>query len=624
MSFLNPAGLWGLLGIPLLILIYIIRPRFQEKLVTSTFIWKLSLKYRKKALPLQWLCSSLLFLVQLLVITAISLVFARPVLVTEDGAAEKIVILDASASMRVQGENGTCFEQAKAAVERLADEMKSYGRMTVIYAGTETRLLILRSGSEKDIRTALAGAEVSYGEADIPAAFALAEEVLAENPGAQILLYTDKEYENPGAVQVVSFSGEAWNAAILSMEDGRSGSREVTFSAKLASYGRDIQATLVLYVDGVLTDAQLVDLPADTPVTVEFECPGIRRYETARLYLEAEDAIVEDNEFYLTGGTEPVYEVLVVSKESAFLEAVLQTFDQLHLTVVSSLDELDLEPEYLENGSVIETIPGSGYDLYVYDEFMPEELPEDGAVWMFYPEDVPEGARFKLGGYVDAGDYLEMAPDSGTGVYQTLTEQVSVEDVFIKEYVEINSALGYEGIYLCDGVPVIYAGEADNVRTVLFAFDLQDSNMALRIAFPELIYNMVEYSLFPVLKEHRYETGDTVELQKGNGVAMVSVSGREEGDAMQNFVRLPAEFPAEAPGLYTVTETMVDGSETESRFFVQLSPAESDMTSPGGMLPELSATAEEVSYEKEITWWIAVVLLVLVVLEWGLQYHGQY
>lgn len=624
MSFLNPAGLWGLLGIPLLIIIYIIKPKFQEKQVTSTFIWKRSLNYRKKSLPLQWLGNSLLFFVQLLVLTALSLVLARPVLVTEDGAAEKVVILDASASMRVQGTEGTYFEQAKTAVEELADGMKSYGKMTVIYAGTETRLLISRSDSERDIKAAVAEIEVSYGEADLPAAFALAEEVLNENPGAQIYLYTDKEYETEEMVQVINLSGEAWNVAVLSMEDGQSGSREVTFSAEVASYGKDVQATLVLYVDGVLADAQLVDLLTDTPVTVEFANLGIHRYETARLYLEAEDAIAEDNEFYLTGGVEPVYEVLLVSEESAFLEAVLQAFDQLRLTVVSSLDELDLEPEYLENGSVIETIPGSGYDLYVYDEFMPEELPKDGAVWMFYPEDVPEGAQFKLGGYVDASTYLEPAPDSGTAVYQTLTGQVSVEDVFIKEYVEISSALGYEGVYLCDGVPVIYAGETDSVRTVLFAFDLQDSNMALRVAFPELVYNMVKYSLYPVLEKTLYEAGDTVTLKKGNGVAMVSVTGREAGTPVQHFVRLPGEFTAGTPGLYTVTQTMVDGSTTESRYFVQLSPAESDITSPGGALPKIMGQVEEVSYEKEITWWIAAALLVLFVMEWGLQYREQF
>jgi len=89
MSFLNPAGLWGLLGIPVLILIYIIKPKFQEKLVTSTFIWKLSQKYKKKKLPWQ-ITNLLLFAVQLLTIGAISLILARPVIVTEDGAGKKL------------------------------------------------------------------------------------------------------------------------------------------------------------------------------------------------------------------------------------------------------------------------------------------------------------------------------------------------------------------------------------------------------------------------------------------------------------------------------------------------------------------------------------------------------
>ena len=65
MSFLNPAGLWGLLGIPALILIYIIKPKFLEKKVTSTFIWKLSQKYQKKKLP--WQITNLLLFVMFLV-----------------------------------------------------------------------------------------------------------------------------------------------------------------------------------------------------------------------------------------------------------------------------------------------------------------------------------------------------------------------------------------------------------------------------------------------------------------------------------------------------------------------------------------------------------------------------
>ena len=47
MSLLYPLGLIALIGIIVLIIIYIIKPNYQTKFVSSTFVWKLSLKYRK-------------------------------------------------------------------------------------------------------------------------------------------------------------------------------------------------------------------------------------------------------------------------------------------------------------------------------------------------------------------------------------------------------------------------------------------------------------------------------------------------------------------------------------------------------------------------------------------------
>lgn len=623
MSFLNPLGLWGLIGIPGLILIYIIKPKFQEKLVTSTFIWKLSQKYKKKSLPWQ-ISNTLLFIVQLLTIAAISLILARPVIVTEDGAAEKIVILDASASMRVEGSDGTYFAKAQDAISDLADDMESYGKMTVILAGPESNILVERSDSEREIKEAVAKAVCTYGEADIAGAFLLAEEVLAENPGAQLYLYSDKEYEAPEHIKVVNVSEEAWNIAVLSMEATKGENRKLVFSAELASYGKDIMATMVLYIDDVLADAQIVGLAADTVTTVEFADLGIRKYESAKLYVEAADAIAEDNEFHLLSGTEPVYEVLVVSEESTFLNAVLQTFDNLRVTTVASFDELDLETQYLEDGSILETIPSTGYDLYVYDKLMPKQLPGDGAVWMICPESVPKGMTLKLGKAVEVQGYLEKAPDTGSEAFQTMTSQVSVKDVYINEYLEISAALGFETIYTCNGEPMILAGEADNARAVLFAFDLHASNLTLRIAFPELVYNMVQYSLGQVLNETAYEVGDTVTLQKTNGTVLTAVTGNGENAVTQNFVQLPATLTADTPGLYTVMQVQADDSVKTAEYFVRISAEESDITASGGALPELTGVSEEISYEKEITWWIVALLLVLIVVEWGLQYREQF
>lgn len=623
MSFLNPAGLWGLLGIPVLILIYIIKPKFQEKLVTSTFIWKLSQKYKKKSLPWQ-ITNLLLFVVQLLAIGAISLILARPVIVTEDGAAEKIVILDASASMLVESDAGSRFDVAKEQIADLADDMESYGKMTVILAGTESYILVERSDSERNIKELVAGAECTYGEADLSSAFLLAEEVLAENPDAVIYLFTDKQYEANAGIKVVDVSEEAWNVAVCSMEVNKAENRELIFSAELTSYGMDTAATVVLYVDNVLADAQLVGLLADVPTMVEFTDLGIRRYETARIYVEADDAIPADNEYHLLDGQEQSYEVLLVSEEPTFLEAALLTYENINVTTVASFDELDQGEQYLPDGTLVEDIPSTGYDLYVYDELMPKTLPGDGAVWMLNPEKVPKGVTFKRGDTVMSEAYMETAPDTGSELFTTLSREVSVNEVYINEYLEISSALGFETIYTCNDAPVILAGEAENVRAVLFAFDLSASNLPLRIAFPALIHNMVEYSLCPPLQATAYEVGDEVTLNKVSGAVLTSVKGSDVAAVAENHVRMPVTFIAEEPGLYTVTQVMADETVEEAQYFVRLASEESNLTAAGGNLPEIEGAETEVSYEKEITWWFVAALLVLIVVEWGLQYREQF
>ena len=40
-----PLGLLALIGIPVIILIYILRNKYNEQTVTSTYIWKLSDKF---------------------------------------------------------------------------------------------------------------------------------------------------------------------------------------------------------------------------------------------------------------------------------------------------------------------------------------------------------------------------------------------------------------------------------------------------------------------------------------------------------------------------------------------------------------------------------------------------
>ena len=48
MSFSYPLGLIGLIGVPILIIIYIIKTKHTEQIIPSTYLWNLSEKFLTK------------------------------------------------------------------------------------------------------------------------------------------------------------------------------------------------------------------------------------------------------------------------------------------------------------------------------------------------------------------------------------------------------------------------------------------------------------------------------------------------------------------------------------------------------------------------------------------------
>ena len=101
MSLLTPLGLLGLIGLIVLIIIYIIKPLFQSKIISSTYVWHRSLKYRRKKIPISQLRNILIFICQVLIITAISFILAQPFLKGDEveETDNTVMIIDASASM---------------------------------------------------------------------------------------------------------------------------------------------------------------------------------------------------------------------------------------------------------------------------------------------------------------------------------------------------------------------------------------------------------------------------------------------------------------------------------------------------------------------------------------------
>src|SRR5918998_3653744 len=101
MPFLAPLGLLGLLAIPLIVALYVLRLRRDERTVSSTYLWQQLVRDIEANAPWQRLRRSLLLLLQLLLVVALAVIVARPFGERPAGLARDLVlVIDASASMR--------------------------------------------------------------------------------------------------------------------------------------------------------------------------------------------------------------------------------------------------------------------------------------------------------------------------------------------------------------------------------------------------------------------------------------------------------------------------------------------------------------------------------------------
>ena len=151
MRFLVPLGLLGLLGIDALIIIYIIKPNFQQKLISSTFIWRLSLKFKKRKIPISRLRNILLVICQILIVVTASLILAQTVVMLNEQLEnpESVIIIDSSASMRTGSDDISRYERAvNEAIKQAELTFDRNGIVSVIIADDKNTFLAERAFSD--------------------------------------------------------------------------------------------------------------------------------------------------------------------------------------------------------------------------------------------------------------------------------------------------------------------------------------------------------------------------------------------------------------------------------------------------------------------------------------------
>ena len=650
MSLLTPIGLLGLIGLIILIIIYIIKPNYQSKFISSTYIWKLSLKYRKKKIPISKLRNIILFICQVLILTAAAFVLTRPFI--DDGAelrdGEVVLIVDASASMQTSSidmetsKDVTRFERAIAAAsEDAAEAIKNGYNVSLILAQEKSSFILQQVGSDAKEQIDAAFEMLSKDPLsiiapttpDIDGAMQLAEQITATAPNATVTMYTDTTYLNSGKVKIhnVTLDDQGnkiqeHNNAIL---DVRVSLVENYYRIEIdvACYGADMKLTVGCDIKDANDSGVTMHLEAtesfysDETKTIVFayiteEMPPVEAelisesielyaYEEIHVFIENKDTLLTDNDYYVYGGHKPTLKVQYCSSLP----------NNYYTTALLVLQDALASDWALEITEVRENPATEGFDIYIFEHSAPPTVPTDGLVIYTNASNIPNSAGIRIEGITPKQpEPIPLFP----GDSHPIMNNINPSNISVTQFIAVSAYDGYQPLMVFDQYPLLLLKDDIDQRILYIPFSLHYSNLALTAEFPLLLRNTINY-FFPVtLNEYVYETYDTVNVDIKS--PMLEVSGP---DTTLTFESFPAEWVVENPGTYTLLRSSWSGYLEPEFIFVKLPAEESNTNLTVDILDSPYFYSDEDSTDLDLLFYFALAIVALAFIEWWLKSREQ-
>ena len=490
LAFLAPQFLWALLALPVVLLLHFLRTRRRARVVSALFLWR---QARQAAESRRRFSPTWLLILQLLFTGLAALALARPALSFE-GPPDRVLVIDASASMLARDDTGIRLERA---VDQAAELLAGGGRVAIVRAGLDARVVAPLTAERAELTRALQGIRAGDRHAELRRAVDLGRSLV---PEGEVHLFTDGPLPSGGDYLAHQLAGDALNYGITTFDTGIG----QAYVAVSSNDPRPQQLQLELHrADQVLASTSLL-VPGEGQGNVTFPLDGPAGLIEARIITPGSDSLAIDDVAF---AGQPNLQVTVEGESGPLLRAL------------EALPATEMRAAL------------AGGDVRVLFGPLPEELPE--------------------------GNILSFAAAAAEPEYRTVRDWAQGDDLFrfvdLRETVvglapeaQQPSGEGWETLArTADLRPVIsrYRGEGRTIIRV--AFHPSQTDMVLRPAFPAFIAN--------VMNSFR---GEAV-LPLGSPLPEGStIDGREVGFALEPAVYETPAGPV-AASLLSAAETQL-------------------------------------------------------------------
>lgn len=506
-------SLWPLtllLAVPVVIILYLLKPKGKDYKISSTLLWDNLFKNQQSKTFLEKFIHNILMYLQILIILLLVFALMSPYIHMRDVNKENVILVfDTSGSMQHDAGNGRtrieeAVEQAKSLIA--ASEDTTFSIVANDCMGTE--LLAVGAKDKKSLYDVLEQIVCCDGPGSLQEAESIIETLRGANEesgqtaGTEVILFTDgngagsaEGFAEYFDARVLVMGGAVSNVAnnfLSYVEKKTEGAEEtdltVVCAASLTNYSTEAASMEVsLYEGDTLREIRQVTLGAGETTLCyfeEFAWQGEPLYsEISSIKFEGKndtDSLAADNKAYVIPKYSVQADAVLVGSGNTYIEKAYQAATGKSLTKV-------------ENELVLQ---------------------EDSKTIRIY--DAGEDSSFmeNVSGILFAGD--RNATDTVKRVMLTVTDcdltsglssfSVGVNETKVYDIPKWGKGFLWAGEQ-CAG----YYGEHDGVKEIVVGFDIRESDFPLKAEFPIFISNAVQFlSDTSLLADQFYEAGEAV------------------------------------------------------------------------------------------------------------------
>ncbi|MGM0557626.1 MAG: vWA domain-containing protein [Myxococcota bacterium] len=524
-----------------------------------------------------------------------------------------LLLLDSSASMAATDVSGG-VDRMDIAKKRAADILDTVGpedRVMLVHFNDQLQPLSPFVTEPSILEQPLREIEVAATGTNFEEALAFAADSLQDKENGLLVLISDGagledevfdelDFSEQTTIRHVKLGESAGNVAVTGFNVRRYLANKLDyeiFAQVKNQFERSVEAELQIYADGRQVDAKQLTLEPGQTIQKFYPSQAVsgERLE-ARIKLLSRDARdvfpLDDRAFALLPPIRKT-KVLAVSDGNLFLEGPLLLNPNLNVERVSP-------------GSY-EASMSQDYDLTIFDSIAPQ-TPERGNFVYFDP---PEDGPWEITG--TTGEPIITSVKKS----HPLMRWITFKDLNIGAASKVRLDRGDEVVASSFGNPLFVTRKQDGKHLVGVLFDIRNSDLPLRVAFPVMMINIVDYfTLDDESYVPNYETGKTwsIPVDSDDGTAQVTAPNGEAFDAA--IYQGKAVFYGSQTGFYRI-----QGPETTQFIAANLSSTQESRIKPG----EISLPAKNVENDtsnllfERSEWWIWAVLglLLLVLIEWA-------